>query len=423
MGAYDGMEVWRETLRQKSANTRKEYEYQFARFLQWANMTAQEFRESLKQQWKLREKADDPLDVRTVEMKVVAYMNYLKNKSVENAPERKISENTMALARNAITSFCRANGLALEFKRSDFPKPHGSEARMPKANEIKQWLLNAKSQPYHAAVLVLKDSGLRQSDVVNLRWSQIHDYGKEDLSNEGFWGFGKIKTEKEGTMAVPFVGPEASEALKVLQNEKEDDLIFHFDAKLLSTNISRIVDRAKGEGVSGHSLRRFFQTKMENAGLPANWIDRMTGHKLPDNQRAYSLPSEEELFKKYREAYDSLRVLGADIKQVEKLNMTMEELKKDNADLREEYSRLKIWVDFQIKMGEEINSRLHMGEEYKKLVQETLKDIPLETVLSDSIKKALTSITKEPPTPNLSEEELSRLERTRMARIKKEIQS
>ncbi len=60
--------------------------------------------------------------------------------------------------------------------------------------------------------------------------------------------------------------------------------------------------------VSPHSLRRYFQTAMEEANINVNWIDQMLGHELVNCRGAYSKPSDEQLEASYVRAYDNIRV-------------------------------------------------------------------------------------------------------------------
>ena len=78
------------------------------------------------------------------------------------------------------------------------------------------------------------------------------------------------------------------------------------------TNMSTLVRTAfLGAGikkVSAHSLRRYFQTTMEEANINVNWIDQMMGHELVNCRGAYSKPTDEQLETAYRKAYNNLRI-------------------------------------------------------------------------------------------------------------------
>ncbi|MFH0749145.1 MAG: hypothetical protein V1915_04435, partial [Candidatus Bathyarchaeota archaeon] len=81
-----------------------------------------------------------------------------------------------------------------------------------------------------------------------------------------------------------------------------------------------------GGDVSAHSFRKFFQTRMEAAGVNPNWIDQMIGHKLPGVGNHYSLPTEQELYETYKKAYNELRVYERKEDEAEALNKQVQEL-------------------------------------------------------------------------------------------------
>jgi len=69
----------------------------------------------------------------------------------------------------------------------------------------------------------------------------------------------------------------------------------------ISKVIARLAKRAGFSNVTAHSLRRSFQTTLESAGVPPNWIKLMMGHKLPGVEGAYSKPSVEQMGEAYKE--------------------------------------------------------------------------------------------------------------------------
>jgi hypothetical protein len=76
----------------------------------------------------------------------------------------------------------------------------------------------------------------------------------------------------------------------------------------MSTLIRNAFLSAEIKKVSAHSLRRYFQTAMEEANVNVNWIDQMLGHELVNCRGAYSKPTDEQLETSYCKAYENLRV-------------------------------------------------------------------------------------------------------------------
>ena len=47
--------------------------------------------------------------------------------------------------------------------------------------------------------------------------------------------------------------------------------------------------------VRPHVLRKFYQTSLERAGIPHNWVKRLLGHQLSASEDPYSKPTVEDL--------------------------------------------------------------------------------------------------------------------------------
>ena len=154
----------------------------------------------------------------------------------------------------------------------------------------------------------------------------------------------QITTKKKRIVARTFFGPEALEALKEylerrekgtrhLKPEKLTDSSPLFATKIgrpltrsgLSSLITQLAQRAGLEKVSAHSLRKFFQTQLEAAGVHPNWIEQMMGHKLEGVRGAYSMPTDQQLREAYVKAYYSLRIFPIKV-QNEEINILIRRL-------------------------------------------------------------------------------------------------
>lgn len=299
-------------LANRSKTTKYHYKRYLGMFSDWMGKSPDEL---VEMQRRARESKGDPRENRVLEGKVRAFLNHMEKEG--------FAIGTLKFAYAGILSFFEFNLQPLDMHPNDRPSGEAEGSRIPDKEEIVKMLNAAKSQGYRTAILFLKDSGLRVSDAVRLKWKDAEDMG------EGFWSF-KILTRKRKVMATPFVGPETTEALEML--ERKDERIFPVSRKALSNAISRICSRANLKEVSAHSLRKYFNVELQAARVPREWRYQMMGKKTG----AYDENRIRKLFEAYRQNYDNLRVYGAGVNaEVEKLKQDVERLREENRELRQ----------------------------------------------------------------------------------------
>jgi site-specific recombinase XerD len=214
-------------------------------------------------------------------------------------------------------------------RRGDYPSGESLGVKAANKENIVKAIENKANRnktAIKAAILFLKDSGLRISD------ARLFNYGdmKEQLERgDEFIEVARI-TQKQKTIAKPFIGPEAIHALKTYLQEREQGSRRVPPEKLTdtsplfrtweSTKIQRIQRnsfsslirqtflRINEQHTTAHSLRKYLQTNLEAAGINANWIDQILGHKLINSRDAYSKPTDEQLREAYINAYKFIQV-------------------------------------------------------------------------------------------------------------------
>ena len=211
-------------------------------------------------------------------------------------------------------------------RKSDYPKGDSNGAKRATKDQIFKALnFTARNKPTTTAlILTFKDSALRVSDMRLLKCDIILDNpDKKIISIQRI-------TKKTKLLAKTFIGEEAITALKAYLDKRRkgsrnvppeeitrDSPLFRTWTRgkvkpMSRTNMSTLVRTAfLGAGikkVSAHSLRRYFQTTMEEANINVNWIDQMMGHELVNCRGAYSKPTDEQLETAYRKAYNNLRI-------------------------------------------------------------------------------------------------------------------
>lgn len=314
---FDSVKYWLKSLANRSKGTRELYIYNLKFFCDYVGKNPDE----LIKQRDNDLKAEDPRDKYRIENDVRAYMAMLERKG-----ESFGSRNTKYAA---IRSFFDANYRRLEgLKRTDAPSGESIGKRIPDKNEIKMAMSVAKCLRDRALISFTKDCGWRLSDIARLTWGDIVDLG------DGFWHFKKI-TKKRKVKAFGFVGPETTKLMMLYRKQRErgtlrgkrgippetitnESPLFVTKPKkgkvkpLNVRHMIKIVSKAfKNAGfkdLSGHSLRKYFETSLEDPKLHINpnWIKRFTGKKISPSMEPYVEKRVKKLFEAYKRAYVNL---------------------------------------------------------------------------------------------------------------------
>jgi len=165
-------------------------------------------------------------------------------------------------------------------------------------------------------------TGIAKDTIVRMRWRHIEE-GWEDveipyirLLAELIKGHGKGKYK--GVEQHTFLTPEAKEDLLKYKDwmERVNGVSFTRDMhvyltikkpfrpisyKGLGKIVSEVSKRA-GVGYSLHDARRYVQTALEEARLPANWARKIRGRKVRSEESPYSRPEIEKLRAAFKEA-------------------------------------------------------------------------------------------------------------------------
>lgn len=339
------MAYWMAELANRSEGTRTQYRQHMDRFLAWAEMDANALITMKKD---ADAAAEDPRDARIVEVKVKAYLRHLE--------ERGLSAATQQLAYSVINSFFKENCHPLAFTAKDRPEGDSTGSRIPEKSEVRAMLNAARSQTLRALILFLKDSGLRVSDAVRLRWDDATNYGN------GFLGW-QIVTKKRGVKGTPFVGPEATEALTQLP--RKGARVFPMKAKTGSNALRDIIQRARLKGLSGHGLRKYFNTELEGARVPEEYRYQFMGKK----SGPYDEKRSRVLFEEYRRAYGHLKVFGVD----EGLSRRLGEVEADNERLKREIRDMR---DAR-RESDDIMNQLFEDPKFLAALKERVKELKI----------------------------------------------
>ena len=394
---FDSVKYWLKTLVNRSEGTRELYVYNLKFFCDYIDKSPDE----LIKQRDSDLKARDPRDKYRIENDVKAYMATLDSKG-----ESFGSRNAKYAA---IRSFFDNNYRKLDgLKRTDAPSGENIGKRIPEKSEVKAAMSVAKCLRDRCLISFAKDCGWRLGDIARLTWGELQDLGN------GFWHFKKI-TKKRKVKAFGFIGPETSKLLLLYRSQRERGTLkgnrgippetitnespLFVTSKprndefkpLVVTQMIRIISKAFKDAnltdLSGHSLRKYFETSLEDPKLHirTNWIKRFTGKKISASMEPYVENRVKKLFEAYKSAYDNLsleektiderqRRIQAILDNARMLGKSEDEIKS----IRTMVMRKDVSVEEVIKMLKRKNETNdcadgeHCGETFKEIGESEL---------------------------------------------------
>lgn len=343
----EAVQYWMDSLKGRDTvgSTKYQWKLRLRKFCEWLGKTPDELIEKRKEELKSE---DDRVKHHT-ELIIKKYMRVLE--------EKGLSPNTRRSYFTAIRSFYQRNYAELKFFRRDGPRTVTiTEGTTAATREDIKRMIEVSKPRTKAIILFLKDTGLSISDTSKLK---LKNLGLEDI-NDIFRVKAPLVIEtnrkKTGAPTVTFLGQEGLDALRTnlrirmrgspelkIRRYGRDEIkggippeeltpespLFRSYGKFLRTlrepridtlkpnSISVLIRKAAiqagiwKEGFAAHTLRRYFQTSLESAGINRNWIKTMMGHKLEGVEGSYSQPQIEQLKEAYIRAYPKLAISEA----------------------------------------------------------------------------------------------------------------
>ncbi|HWE22977.1 MAG TPA: site-specific integrase, partial [Myxococcales bacterium] len=151
----------------------------------------------------------------------------------------------------------------------------------------------AKAEPHVKPILLVAfDTGMRRSEVVGLKWSQVDlKAGVVKLAAE------ETKTEEPRTI---FLTSRVREALSSMPRYLKSEWVFTNPETNKAWNdvrkmFRRAADAAGFPGLWFHDLRRSFVTNARRHGVPESVVMKMSGHKTRSVFERYNIIEEEDL--------------------------------------------------------------------------------------------------------------------------------
>ncbi|MEU5046837.1 tyrosine-type recombinase/integrase [Streptomyces griseorubiginosus] len=175
--------------------------------------------------------------------------------------------------------------------------------------EVRRFLTVIRSDRLHAAYLMLPTSGLRNGELLGLRWQDVDAekrmiHVRQQLTGSGRqMHIGPLKTKKS-RRSLPLIAP-VLEALRGHYEEQKargitSELVFTtttgepIDPKNFLKAFQRLCERNGLRVVTVHDMRRTQATMLNHLGVPMRTIQHILGHSRMSTTEIYVLGNEDE---------------------------------------------------------------------------------------------------------------------------------
>ena len=209
------------------------------------------------------------------------------------------SKNTILLAAAAL-KFFYVEILKKDFSEIKMPK---KEKRLPAVltpDEVRSLIGSADTEKSRLIISLLYSSGLRVSELVNLKVSDV------DINE----GTGWVRRGKGAKDRLFVMSPTLAQELGVYLKEREYTYVFSKAKPLTTRNIQKIIKLTSSRAgiakkVTPHTLRHSFATHLLEQGTDIRVIQTMLGHSSLSTTQVYTHISSEQL-KKVQNPLDML---------------------------------------------------------------------------------------------------------------------
>tara|TARA_Y100000310_G_scaffold284177_1_gene306794 strand:+ start:4854 stop:5693 length:840 start_codon:yes stop_codon:yes gene_type:complete len=209
------------------------------------------------------------------------------------------SKNTIMLAAASLKFFYQ-DVLGKDFSKIKIPKKDKQLPEVLTKGEVKILIDSADNRKSRLIVSMLYSSGLRVSELVNLR--------VDDLNFDENVGW--VRKGKGGKDRLFTLSGALSEELKEYLDGRENEYVLSKEKALTTRNIQKIIKGMRvrsgiSKKVTPHTLRHSFATHLLEAGTDIRMIQTMLGHASLNTTQMYTHISSEEI-KKVKNPLDSL---------------------------------------------------------------------------------------------------------------------
>ncbi|MBM3230061.1 integrase [Candidatus Pacearchaeota archaeon] len=211
------------------------------------------------------------------------------------------SKNTIMLAAAAL-KFYFTQILKKDFSAVKMPK---KEKRLPAVltkDEMRALLSHADTEKSRLMISLLYSTGLRVSEVVNLKKNDI-DFGEKS---------GWVRKGKGNKDRLFSISDQLTKDLQAYLKEREYQYVLSKEKPLTTRNIQKIIKQTAGRAqiqkkVTPHTLRHSFATHLLEQGTDIRVIQAMLGHSNLNTTQVYTHVSADQI-KKVANPLDTLLI-------------------------------------------------------------------------------------------------------------------
>jgi hypothetical protein len=383
----DPYEDWLSTLRTES--TKINYLRDFQRFLDYVDLTPRELYESALN----AHNSTDQQIKKNIPEKVYNLM-------VKRLKEDEVTEATASNIKKVISSYLNHFGIELNWNGYTLKYAHDIKEAFGKG-QIRALMENTSGMRNKAIIMMGKDSGLKSSDLCNLIVREIGPILESEKLEFFMFDPLNLNNNKKGLKPEPCIGREAIKYIRLWIEERErlgipisDNAPLFcaledkperitktgknisavnkgdpINSSTISSMMRRIMKKSGFEEikVSTQSFRKYYQTCLEYAGYPLNWICRLIGSKGKDSSSAYFQPKE-KLLKLYEKCYPYLAVYEEieTAKTQDHVIKRIETLEKTNERLWEKLNE----IIYKYEQIQNVNLNLNQVLDIKEKINE-----------------------------------------------------
>lgn len=210
------------------------------------------------------------------------------------------SKNTIMLAAASL-KFLYTEVLKKPFEDIRMPKKDKKLPEVLSREEVAKLIDSTDTQKSRLIISLLYSSGLRVSELVNLKTSDI------SLDQRSGW----VRKGKGSKDRIFFVSEQLANDLKDYLQGREHSFIFSKDKPLTTRNIQKIIQGTRKRAgmtkrITPHTLRHSFATHLLDNGTDIRLIQSMLGHSSLSTTQVYTHISSEQL-RKIQNPLDNLR--------------------------------------------------------------------------------------------------------------------
>ncbi len=201
------------------------------------------------------------------------------------------SKNTISLAAAALRFFYEEI-LKKDFGEIKIPKKERKLPEVLTKEEVKMLIENCDNEKSRLMLSMLYSSGLRVSEMVNLKVSDMN-------FNDNTGWVRKGKGSKDRIFAI---SPQLTNELKDYLEDRESTYIFSKEKPLTTRNIQKIIKATNlragiQKRVTPHTLRHSFATHLLENGTDIRVIQALLGHASLNTTQVYTHISSEQIKK------------------------------------------------------------------------------------------------------------------------------